>query len=54
MFYKKTDSGFRGALEGVNFKTLVFGEMTLLAEFKLSEGSTVPEHSPLPISRQGI
>ena len=43
MFYKKTDSGFRDALEGVNFKTLAFGEKTLLAEFRLKQGSTVPE-----------
>jgi len=45
MFCKNNSSGFRDVLEGVWFKTLVYGEKALLAEFKLSEGSTVPEHS---------
>ena len=45
MFYKKHDTGFQIALEGVRFKTLAFGEKTLLAEFRLSRGSKVPEHS---------
>jgi quercetin dioxygenase-like cupin family protein len=45
MFYKKDDSGFQDALEGVGYKTLAFGDKTLLAEFRLSRGSTVPEHS---------
>jgi len=45
MFYKKDESGFRDVLEGVRFKTLVFGDKTLLAEFRLAAGSAVPEHS---------
>jgi quercetin dioxygenase-like cupin family protein len=45
MFYKKDGSGYRDAMEGVRFKTLAFGDKTLLAEFRLSQGSTVPEHS---------
>ncbi|MFA9454044.1 MAG: cupin domain-containing protein [Candidatus Aminicenantaceae bacterium] len=45
MFYKKHDTGFKIALEGVRFKTLAFGDKTLLAEFRLSRGSKVPEHS---------
>ena len=32
-------------MEGIAFKTLAFGEKTLLAEFHLSQGSTVPSHS---------
>ena len=45
MFYKKHGSGFKDALDGVSFKTLVFGDKTLLAEFRLDHGSTVPRHS---------
>jgi quercetin dioxygenase-like cupin family protein len=45
MFYRKHETGYREALEGVRFKTLAYGEKTLLAEFRLSQGSKVPQHS---------
>jgi quercetin dioxygenase-like cupin family protein len=45
MFYKKSESNYRTAREGVRFKTLACGEKTHLTEFKLSGGATIPKHS---------
>jgi quercetin dioxygenase-like cupin family protein len=45
MFCKKDNSGYRKAVPGVWRKTLVYGEKTLLAEFKLEAGHTVPRHA---------
>jgi quercetin dioxygenase-like cupin family protein len=44
MFYQKDERPYKTALEGVTFKTLVHGVRTLLGEFKLEGGSTVPMH----------
>ncbi len=44
MFYKKDDSNYKAALEGVKYKTLTHGKNTLLSEFKLEKGSIVPNH----------
>lgn len=44
MYTHKDDSNYRKPLEGVRFKTLVYGEKTLLAEFHLDKGSTIPAH----------
>ncbi len=45
MFYKREGTGFRQAVKGVWIKTLVYGEKTLLTEFKLEAGNTLPPHS---------
>ncbi|MFP4086812.1 MAG: cupin domain-containing protein [Desulfobacteraceae bacterium] len=45
MFYKKDESGYKVPAKGVQLKTLVHGDKTLLCEFKLKQGSQVPEHS---------
>ena len=45
MFYKKDNLGYREAVPGVWRKTLVYGEKTLLAEFKLEAGHTIPRHA---------
>ncbi len=45
MFYKHDDTGFKAPADGVQLKTLVHGEKTLLCEFRLKKGSRVPEHS---------
>ena len=45
MFYETESAGFREALEGVRYKTLVHGQRTLLAEFHLDRGAAVPVHS---------
>lgn len=44
MFSKSTEKGYKNLLEGVSFKTLVYGERTLLSEFRIEQGSTIPAH----------
>jgi len=44
MFYKRVDSGYKQALEGVELKTLVYGDKTLCTEFRLEAGSKLPRH----------
>jgi quercetin dioxygenase-like cupin family protein len=45
MFYKSADSDFQKVLDGITIKTLVFGKHTLLSEFRMERGSTLPMHS---------
>lgn len=45
MFYKKSDEGYHSRIKSIHQKTLVYGEKTLLAEFRLAKGSLVPKHS---------
>jgi quercetin dioxygenase-like cupin family protein len=44
MFYKKENTKYKQPLEGIEFKTLVYGEKTLLSEFRLQKGKTLPMH----------
>lgn len=45
MFEKHSERGYRPALPGIEIKTLVYGEKTLMTEFVLSKGSTLPRHA---------
>lgn len=45
MFEQRSDTGYQPALEGIERKTLVYGERTLMTEFRLREGSVLPRHS---------
>lgn len=45
MFYKQGNSGYRQAVQGVWMKTLVYGEQTLLTQFHLEAGFTLPRHA---------
>ncbi len=45
MFYKKSADGYEMRINGIEQKTLVHGEKTLLGEFLLRKGSIVPRHS---------
>ena len=45
MFTHRSDSGYEHALPGITRKTLVHGDRTLLTEFRLAAGSTLPRHS---------
>ena len=45
MFHKRNDSGYKEAAEGVRLKTLVHGAKTLLSEFRLEGGRSLPSHS---------
>ncbi len=44
MFYKKDPSGYKRPMEGAELKALVYGEKTMLCEFRLKGGATVPVH----------
>ena len=45
MFYKGNDAGFKPMLEGVSIKTLVYGDKSLLTEFRLEKGNRIPLHT---------
>jgi quercetin dioxygenase-like cupin family protein len=45
MFSPRNETGYHAALEGINRKTLVHGEKTLMTEFRLSKGAILPRHS---------
>ena len=45
MFAKFTSEGFLTPIEGIEMKTFVYGENSLLARFHLKKGSVLPKHS---------
>jgi quercetin dioxygenase-like cupin family protein len=45
MFCKKDERGFRVMMEGVRLKTLVWGERTMLCEFRIEGGKGLPPHA---------
>ncbi len=45
MFASHGDEGYVPALPGITRKTLVHGAQTLMAEFRLQAGSTLPRHA---------
>jgi len=45
MFNKHSKSGYIKAIPGIEQKTLVYGERTLMAEFILKKGSRLPRHT---------
>src|ERR1039458_3071766 len=45
MFEKRSDRGYRPALDGIERKTLVHGEKTLMTEFLLRKGAVLPRHA---------
>jgi quercetin dioxygenase-like cupin family protein len=45
MFYRKDDAGYREVLPGITLKTLAYGDRTLLSEFKLQKGASMPIHN---------
>ena len=47
MFQKHSGSGYTLAIPGIERKTLVFGERTLMTEFLLKKGNRLPRHSHL-------
>ena len=44
MFTPADDDGYRELLDGVRMKALAWGGRTLLAEFRLAAGATIPVH----------
>lgn len=45
MFCKASPSNYKEVLPGIQLKTLVFGDKTLLSEFRMKAGSKLPPHS---------
>ncbi len=45
MFVKHSNDGFLTPIEGIEMKTLVYGEKSLLTRFHLKKGSELPAHS---------
>jgi quercetin dioxygenase-like cupin family protein len=45
MFNKRSESGYQPVLEGIERKTLVHGDRTLMTEFRLRQGSVLPRHA---------
>jgi len=45
MFKKATQQTYRKLIDGVDLGTLVHGEKTLMARFKLRAGSDIPAHN---------
>ena len=45
MFEKYSNTGYRKALDGIEQKTLVHGEKTLMVEFRLQKDAALPVHS---------
>ena len=45
MFEKRSGSGYRPALDGIERKTLVHGDKTLMTEFRMCKGAVLPRHS---------
>jgi unsaturated pyranuronate lyase len=44
MFSTHEESGYERPLDGIQLKTLVYGEKTLMTEFLLDGGSDLPAH----------
>ncbi len=45
MFYNKKNNGYRTLAEGIMMKPLVHGEKTLLCEFRIAKGASLPPHA---------
>jgi len=45
MFQEHTDTDYRTPLPGIRMKTLVWGERTLMTEFRLEQGAVLPRHA---------
>lgn len=42
---RQNNNGYHSRVKGIDQKTLVFGDRTLMAEFRLNKGAVVPRHS---------
>ncbi len=45
MFNRQSESGYAAPLPGITQKTLVYGDKTLLTEFRLGKGCVLPRHA---------
>lgn len=45
MLVKSSNDGYRPALAGITQKTLAYGDKSLMVEFRLQQGATLPLHA---------
>ena len=45
MFYCSNEDGFISPFDGIQRKTLVYGQRTLMTEFRFDKGARLPHHS---------
>jgi quercetin dioxygenase-like cupin family protein len=45
MFQKHSENGYTPAVTGIERKTTVFGDKTLMSKFRMKKGSRLPQHS---------
>ena len=45
MFYKSQPTGYKQVLEGIDLKTLTYGERMMLTEFHLNKDCPLPRHA---------
>ena len=45
MFTKSNKDGYKQILPGIKIKTMVYGEKSLLSEFRMEQGSQLPFHA---------
>ena len=45
MFRKFSSDGYKQVLDGIEQKTLAYGDKTLMVEFRLQQGAALPLHS---------
>ncbi|HIJ81588.1 MAG TPA: cupin domain-containing protein [Desulfuromonadales bacterium] len=45
MYNVNSNDGFKQVLDGIKMKTLVYGDKTLMVEFRLRKGAILPLHS---------
>lgn len=44
MIYHRSEDGYRSLANGIRMKTLVYGECTILCEFRIGGGEKIPLH----------
>ena len=45
MFTKSKSNGYKQILPGIKIKTMVYGDKSLLSEFRMEQGSQLPFHA---------
>lgn len=44
MYFKNNTKGYKELIPGVKIKTLSYGDKTLLSEFRINQGISIPKH----------
>ena len=45
MYGNNSEEGYRKIIEGIEIKTISYGKLMLMTEFRLKKGALLPEHS---------